>query len=101
MAEKKYTLTQKRSVRGPVEDGKAAYVYEKGDIIDQKKFNALTKRHKQQFEEGAIDLMAKSTPKAAEQDSVIADLTQRVADLELAVNGLMGEKEEAVEPAKK
>lgn len=99
MADQKYTLTQKRSVRGSVKDGEAEYVYEKGDIISQKQYDALTPRHKDQFEKGAVDLLKKNNPKDTAQDSSIAELTERVEALETAMNELTGAKaEEKAEP---
>lgn len=95
MAEKNYTLTQRNSLRGPVEDGKSKYAYEKGDIINGKQYEELIPRHKMQFEEGAIPLNKPTSKKDSAQDVAIAELTERVEQLEAAVLGYQAEAKSA------
>ncbi len=81
MAEsKKYTLTRKNSVTGPVDN---PYNYTKGDVIDQKKYDKLVERHKDQFEEGAKDILKPNeSPADKLQNKRLAEFDERISALE-------------------
>lgn len=89
----KYTLTRKGAVIGP------DYHHNRGDVISQKQYDALIPRHKDQFEEGAVDIFRKQTPKEKAATKTIEELTSRIEALEAVVFAANTQETEK-EPAK-
>lgn len=86
---KKYTLTRKNSVVGPIDPKtkKAKYSHNRGDVIDESEYKELVKRHQDQFEAGVKELNKKASGKDLAQNQAIEDLTERVEKLEALVAG--------------
>lgn len=68
---KKYTLTEKNSVKG------SDYYHQKGDVIGEDDYKKLAKRHKEYFEEGAKTLQ-KETPTDQDQNERIDEIEARL-----------------------
>ncbi|MEP2445635.1 MAG: hypothetical protein ABJI69_00280 [Balneola sp.] len=87
---KKYTLTRKNSVVGPIDPKtkKAKYSHNRGDVIDESEYKELVKRHQDQFEAGVKELNKKASGKDVAQNEAIEELTERVERLEALVDSL-------------